>query len=72
MWDYKDDIVEASLLQLDVGLCQGPCQRPNIPRIECDSRRMDSDATYMLCGWCAQEHHEYWDEMWRDYWSGVL
>ena len=25
-----------------------------------------------LCPNCADRHHEYWDEMWDDYNSGVL
>lgn len=26
----------------------------------------------LLCRCCAEEHHDYWDEMWADYNSGRL
>ncbi len=26
----------------------------------------------LLCRSCAQEHHDYWNDMWRDYYSGRL
>jgi hypothetical protein len=26
----------------------------------------------LLCPLCAREHHEYWDEMWREYYADKL
>lgn len=26
----------------------------------------------LLCRRCAEYHHEYWDDMWKDYYSGRL
>jgi hypothetical protein len=72
-WTLQDEIAEAEMLQLNLGKCEGRCQRDeDVPRVEYRENRMDSDKTYMLCGWCATEDEEYWDEMWRDYWSSRL
>lgn len=32
----------------------------------------DPNHDIMLCRECAAAHHEYWDEMWADYYSGLL
>lgn len=32
----------------------------------------DPNRSQLLCRQCAVLHHEYWDEMWRDYYSGKL
>jgi len=32
----------------------------------------DPNAPVLLCRSCAKEHHEFWDEMWADYYSGRL
>lgn len=30
------------------------------------------NAPIPLCPSCAKEHHEYWDEMWADYYRGRI
>ena len=32
----------------------------------------DPNAPIPLCRECAEDHHEYWDEMWSNYYSGVM
>lgn len=32
----------------------------------------DPNRSRLLCRNCAVSHHEYWDEMWKDYYSGRL
>ena len=32
----------------------------------------DPNAPIPLCRKCAGEHHEYWDDMWSNYYSGVM
>lgn len=71
-WTLQDEIAEAEMLQLNIGPCDGPCQRESVPRVEYQQNRMDSNKIYMMCGWCAAEDAEYWEEMWRDYWSSRL
>ena len=72
-WTIKDDIAEVELLELNKGKCEGPCQREeDVPRLLCQSRRMDSAQEYMLCSYCAEEYEEFWDEMWSMYYSEVL
>lgn len=34
--------------------------------------RNDPNRSRFLCRCCAQQHHEYWDEMWSDYYGGRL
>lgn len=29
----------------------------------------DPNRNKLLCRHCAKEHHEYWDAMWKDYYS---
>lgn len=36
------------------------------------SRRVDDRLDIPLCGWCAEEHHAHWDEMWDDYNQGRI
>ena len=67
---WRQDVMEAFLGLTDVGECFRCAKQ--LPLVECDSRRLDSDNGYMLCAWCAEEYHEHWDEMWNEYWSGRL
>jgi hypothetical protein len=32
----------------------------------------DPNAPVPLCRACAEEHHEFWDAMWQDYYEGRL
>jgi hypothetical protein len=32
----------------------------------------DPNAPIPLCRDCAEMHHTYWDEMWSDYYNGLL
>lgn len=32
----------------------------------------NSNAPLLLCRGCAEEHHEYWDSVWKDYYGGLL
>jgi hypothetical protein len=32
----------------------------------------DPNKPVNLCRACAKEHHDYWDEMWREYYGGLL
>lgn len=33
---------------------------------------LNPNAPIPLCRKCAKEHHEHWDEMWENYYSGLL
>lgn len=33
---------------------------------------LDPNADVPLCGSCAAEHHEHWDEMWAEYHAGCM
>jgi len=71
MKDWEEEVMEALLLgHGDKGICDC-CKQEDII-VPCDSRRMDSDAIHNLCPVCATEHHQYWDEMWANYWSSRL
>lgn len=37
-----------------------------------ETRPDDPNRSQLLCRSCAVDHHEYWDEMWKDYYSGRL
>jgi len=37
-----------------------------------DGKGEDPNRAVALCSSCAERHHEYWDEMWQDYYSGLL
>ncbi len=37
-----------------------------------DGTGEDPNAPLPLCGACEQEHTEYWDHMWAEYYSGLL
>ena len=71
-WTLQDEIAEAEMLQLNLGKCDGPCERDNVPRVEYKENRHDSDTLYQMCGWCAVENDEYWKEMWAMYYSQIL
>lgn len=32
----------------------------------------DPNAPIALCRDCAKDHHEFWDEQWQNYYSGLL
>jgi hypothetical protein len=32
----------------------------------------EPNAPIPLCRPCAKEHHEYWDDVWTEYYSGVI
>lgn len=60
-----------------IGNCEGQCKgRLVLVRWE-SSRTCYSDSPLdggrnrdvALCAECAREHHEYWDEMWADYYG---
>lgn len=36
------------------------------------TEREDPNADIPLCRECALDHHEYWTEMWREYYSSQL
>jgi len=66
-WALNDEIVEVELLRLNIGKCEGPCEREDVPRIICQSRRMDDAKEWTLCSACAEEYEEFWDDMWDDH-----
>lgn len=70
-WTLQDEIAEAEMLQLNLGKCEGPCERDGVPRVEYTENR-HNPGTYQLCGWCAVECDDYWKEMWEMYYSQVL
>lgn len=37
-----------------------------------DGKGVDPNAPIWLCRECAKEHHEHWDGMWADYYSGLM
>lgn len=71
-WDWKDFAIEADLLQLNIGKCEGECQRPNMARSEQGPRAYTESGPIMLCSCCAESYHSYWDDMWSDYYRGLL
>jgi hypothetical protein len=38
----------------------------------CQDAKPDPNAPLALCRDCAAEHHEHWDGMWSDYYSGLI
>lgn len=63
--------------------CRGsqyPCDAEG-PGVELESSRTfyhwdgtgeDPNADVPLCRDCARMHHEYWDEMWSEYYRGIM
>lgn len=37
-----------------------------------ENTRVDPNRRVRLCRPCAEEHHEHWDAMWSEYYSGLL
>jgi len=37
-----------------------------------DGKGEDPNRDFALCEGCAEEHYEYWDDMWREYYSGLI
>ena len=37
-----------------------------------DDPKPDPNAPVPLCRKCAKEYHEFWDEMWKQYYSGQM
>ncbi len=69
--DWEEEVMEALLLgHGDKGKCE--CCEEETVLVHCGSRRMDTDVGHNLCPMCATEHHEYWDDMWAEYWSSRL
>ena len=69
--DWEEEVMEALLLgHGDRGKCE-MCEEETI-MVECSSRRMDTDKVYNLCPICASEHHQYWDDMWAEYYRGIM
>ena len=69
--DWEEEVMEALLLgHGERGVCEC-CKQEDI-MVPCGSRRLDSNTVHILCPVCASEHHEYWDDMWADYWSSIL
>ena len=67
---WYEDILDAMFTDNHTGACECCGHVGDI--VICDSRRMDDRKELNLCVYCAQEHHEYWDEMWKEYWAGRL
>lgn len=70
----QEEIVEAELLQLNVGVCPGAlneCGQVR-PLITVGPRRADYDDSVTVCTLCAQIYEQHWDDTWAEYWSGVL
>jgi hypothetical protein len=36
-----------------------------------DGKGQDPNADILFCRPCASFHHDYWDEMWNEYYSGI-
>ena len=68
-WTLFDEIAEVELLQLNVGKCDGQCQRESMPRL---IRDLNSETALNLCGECTEEYDDYWKEMWDSYYAAVL
>jgi hypothetical protein len=58
-----------------------PCENCGARPTTLESRRTayawngigkDPNAPIRLCAECATEHHEYWNDMWAEYYSGRL
>jgi protein-arginine kinase activator protein McsA len=65
----KDECFEVDILQLNVGPCEY-CQEVRA-RVHYTQRRADP-ATRWLCTYCATDEEAYWEEMWREYYAGIL
>lgn len=59
--------------------CEGPCERrcelhvvSSQTRYVWDGVGVDPNRSLNLCEECAVDYTEYMNDMWRDYWSGVL
>lgn len=62
------------------GPCEGfhgPCdqigqQRGPRTAYHWNGKGEDPNQSPILCDECADEYHDYWDEMWDDYYAGIL
>jgi len=57
------------------GLCledSRTCYPTNHDPFDGKSHPDDPNRSQLLCRRCAEYHHEYWDDMWKDYYSGRL
>lgn len=51
----------------------GPCEAAGIER-SCRTKYHDEEMNKnpILCERCAEYYSEYWDDMWREYYSSVI
>jgi hypothetical protein len=53
-----------------------PCQHPDC--LECPELReacfeaSNPNKPVALCRGCAEEHHEHWNDMWSEYYAGLM
>lgn len=52
----------------------GPCGRTPTELIPCQTQHHDEEQNVnpVLCVDCAKEYNQHWEEMWREYHSGLL
>lgn len=49
-----------------------PCDNPGIRRRQ-NTAYVDEESNYnVFCESCQVEADAYWDEMWQEYWNGIL
>jgi hypothetical protein len=53
---------------------EGPCDEGNAARQACRTAysNPDHNRSPVLCAFCAQGYHEYWDSMWSEYYSQIM
>lgn len=52
---------------------EGPCDSINAKRRRQNTRYVDEERNYVtLCDDCMKLNHEYWEEMWADYYSNCM
>ena len=57
------------------GECEYPADHPihQYPGDERGGHRwVDPNKLTLLCQPCAKDHHEHWDDMWAEYYAGLL
>jgi len=60
---------DLSLFCLGCGTRHGLGFEPSRTAYHRDSGEPDPNADILLCGVCAEHHHEYWDDMWDEYYA---
>lgn len=67
------DIKERQTGNLPCGGWEGPCDNNNAVRYHMNTAYTLEENNYRnLCPKCQEMCDEYWDERWREYYSGIM